>query len=182
MPRLFTGLEVPPQIAAELAILRGGVAGARWVEPDDYHVTLRFMGDIDHAAARDIASLLDHVRRPRLALTLAGLDIFGGDRPRAIVMKIAASKALSELQAEQERLARRIGLSPETRKFSPHVTLAWLRNVSPRQVAGYIASRGHIPSLSFTAHRFVLYSSRASTGGGPYLIEADYPLTLESAA
>jgi RNA 2',3'-cyclic 3'-phosphodiesterase len=181
MPRLFTGLEIPPEIATELAMLRGGVAGARWVEPENYHITLRFMGDIDYGAARDIASLLDQISRPQLTLTLAGLDTFGGDKPRAIVIRIAPCQALIELQAEQERLVRRVGLAPETRKFSPHVTLARLRNASARQVAGFLASRGRIPALRFSAQRFVLYSSRASTGGGPYVVEADYPLTPEGA-
>lgn len=176
MPRLFTGLEVPEAIATELSMLRGGVSGARWIEPENYHVTLRFMGDIDYAAARDVSSMLEHIERDPVTLTLAGLDTFGGDRPRAIVARIAPSKALVELQAEQERLIRRVGLAPETRKFIPHITLARLRNASPRQVASFIASRGHVPPVSFTADRFVLFSSRASTGGGPYLVEAEYPL------
>ena len=72
---------------------------------------------------------------------------------------------------------RQVGLLPETRKFTPHVTLARLKNASPIDVADYITTRGHFPKLAFTADRFVLYSSRASVGGGPYVIEAAYPLS-----
>ena len=54
MPRLFTGLEVPTSLAHELAMLRGGLSGARWIDEANYHITLRFVGDIDHATARDI--------------------------------------------------------------------------------------------------------------------------------
>jgi 2'-5' RNA ligase len=72
---------------------------------------------------------------------------------------------------------RQVGLAPETRKFTPHVTLARLKNVSSIDVADYIAMHGHFPKLTFAAERFVLYSSRASMGGGPYVIEAAYPLT-----
>ena len=52
MPRLFTGLELPGAVAGQLALMRGGVAGARWLEPEDYHITLRFIGDIDARTAR----------------------------------------------------------------------------------------------------------------------------------
>ncbi|MGC2075331.1 MAG: 2'-5' RNA ligase family protein, partial [Xanthobacteraceae bacterium] len=65
---------------------------------------------------------------------------------------------------------------PEGRKYTPHVTLARLRDSSSHQVAEYLAARGHYRSLSFAVARFVLFSSRASVGGGPYIVEEDYPL------
>jgi 2'-5' RNA ligase len=82
---------------------------------------------------------------------------------------------MSELQAEQERLMRRIGLKPETRKFTPHVTLARMRSGTAADVAAYLGRFGAFAPLSFTAPRFALYSARESTGGGPYVIEAAYP-------
>ena len=45
MPRLFTGIEIPDELRRLLAQLRGGLQGARWADPDDYHLTLRFVGD-----------------------------------------------------------------------------------------------------------------------------------------
>ena len=51
MPRLFTGLEIPPEIAERLSFFRGGLPGARWIEPSDYHITLRFLGEIDDVVA-----------------------------------------------------------------------------------------------------------------------------------
>ena len=74
---------------------------------------------------------------------------------------------------------RRVGVAPETRKFTPHVTLARLRRVRPRAVADYLASRGALAVEAFTAARFVLYSAREGSGGGPYVVEAAYPLELE---
>ncbi|MCP8939783.1 RNA 2',3'-cyclic phosphodiesterase [Alsobacter sp. SYSU M60028] len=177
MLRLFTGLEVPQDVAASLSIMKGGLAGARWIDETNYHVTLRFMGDIDESAARDVWSLLGDIRRRRpLTLTIEGLDVFGGDKPRALVARIAPTPALVELQAEQERLVRRIGLPPDKRKFTPHVTLARLRDTSPWHAADFLSARGRFPTRSFTADRFVLFSSRASVGGGPYVVEAAYPL------
>lgn len=176
MPRLFTALEVPPHVAESLSRLRGGIPGARWIDVENYHITLRFLGDVDDALARDAANALSFVQRQEFPLTLDQLDFFGGDKPRAIVVRAKAEPALLELQAEQERLMRRLGAPPEPRKFTPHVTLARLRGASPSSVAAYLGARGYFPPLRFTAERFVLMSSRDSVGGGPYIVEAEYEL------
>jgi len=176
MPRLFTALEIPRQIGESLAIMRGGLPGARWIDPENYHLTLRFIGDIDDALARDIAGLLGRVQRPPFELRLDGLASFGGRKPRALVASATPVAPLMELQAEHERLLQRLGLEPEGRKYTPHVTLARLRESSSRQVADYLATRAHYRSSAFEVSRFVLFSSRASVGGGPYVVEADYPL------
>ncbi len=63
MPRLFTGLEIPAASAAALASARGGVYGARWIEPSDYHITLRFVGDVEPRMAGDVAEALAEIRR-----------------------------------------------------------------------------------------------------------------------
>ena len=178
MPRLFTGFEVPTDIADQLAAVRGGLTGARWITPDHYHVTLRFYGDIDGATARDIDAMLALTDKPALRLTVTGLRIFGGERPRAIVAEIESTPDLLEMQAEQERLVRRLGLPPETRKYAPHITLARLRDVSAFQLAAFISEVGAVPKLTFTAERYVMFSSRDSVGGGPYIVEADYPLGM----
>jgi 2'-5' RNA ligase len=177
MPRLFTGLEIPTDIAQSLSMLRGGVPGARWIDPENYHVTLRFIGNVDDDVAVEVESLLSRTRpRNVFELRLDGLISFGGNKPRAVVATVASSPALMEAQAEQERLMQRIGLEPEGRKYTPHVTLARLRDASSRDVADYLSARGHFRSPSFKVPRFVLFSSRASTGGGPYIVEASYPL------
>ncbi len=176
MPRLFTALEVPPDIARQLSLLRGGLQGARWIDAENYHITLRFIGDVDKALARDIDEELLGVMRQPLAITIDELSTFGNERPRAIIARIKPSRALLELQAEHERLVRRAGVAPEARKFVPHITLARLRSVSPVAVAGFLASRGLFVSQEFVASRVVLFSSRDSVGGGPYVTEAAYPL------
>lgn len=177
MPRLFTGLEIPPDIAQMLALLRGGLPGARWVEPENYHVTLRFIGDVDPPTAREIASALGGVVRAPFTVRIDGLSTFGGRKPRALVATLTPSVALLEAQAEQERLMQRIGLAPEGRKYTPHVTLARLRDVSSRAAADYLTTRAFSGTPAFPVTRFVLFSARASTGGGPYVVEQGYPLT-----
>ena len=176
MPRLFTGLELPGAVAGQLALMRGGVVGASWVEPENYHITLRFIGDVDGDVARDIDETLSDVRKPKAPVRFEGLSWFGGGKPRAIVAKVRPEPALMDLQAEQERRLRRIGVEPETRRYTPHATLAYLRGVGQASVASYLAARGALLAESFTAERFVLYSARDGSGGGPYVVEAAYPL------
>jgi RNA 2',3'-cyclic 3'-phosphodiesterase len=176
MPRLFTALEIPPEIGQSLAMLRGGLPGARWIDPENYHLTLRFIGDVDGAVARDVASMLGSVSRQQFDLRLNGLSSFGGRKPRALVAAVETTPPLLDLQAEHARLLQRIGLEPEGRKYTPHVTLARLRETSSRQAADYLAVRQPYRSPAFRAVRFVLFSSRASVGGGPYVVEAAYPL------
>jgi len=176
MPRLFTGLEIPARVAGALASLRGGLTGARWIDAANYHVTLRFAGDINGRMADDFAHALDAVRRRTLELTIDALDVFGGDRPRALVALVKPTAQLTALQAEHESIARRAGMAPETRKFTPHVTLARLRGTPAEATAFFIASLGRFPVQRFSVSRFALFSSRASIGGGPYVVEAAYPL------
>jgi 2'-5' RNA ligase len=176
MPRLFTGLEIPSDVAADLAMLRGGVAGARWIDVENYHITLRFIGDVDDRTANEAAAILDEIQRPSFTVTLDSLSWSGADKPRAIVAKVKPSAPLVELQADQERRLRRVGIEPEPRKYTPHVTLARLYGGRQAAVASYLAERGALIADAFTAERFVLYSAREGSGGGPYVVEAAYPL------
>src|SRR5271169_4320878 len=104
MPRLFTALEIPRHVGQSLAMMRGGLPGARWIDPENYHLTLRFIGDIDDALARDIAGLLGRVQRAPFELRLDGLSSFGGRKPRALVASATAVAPLLDLHAEHERL------------------------------------------------------------------------------
>ena len=175
MPRLFTGVEIPPDVVQSLAMLRGGLPGARWIDPENYHLTLRFIGDVDDLIAHEVASMLGRVKRGAFDLHFEGLTSFGGRKPRAVVATVAPAQALLEVQSEHERLMQRIGLQPEGRKYTPHVTLARLRDSSSRDVAEFLAARGYFRTVAFPVSRFVLFSSRASVGGGPYVVEASYP-------
>ena len=156
--------------------MRGGISGARWLDAADYHITLRFIGDVDEPTALDVHSALERIRRPAFTVTLDGLGAFGGAKPRAIVATAKAAAPLIELQAEQERLMRRVGLPLETRKYTPHVTLARLRQTTPVAVANYLSMRAWLASRSFEVDHFTLFSARDAVGGGPYLAEATYPL------
>lgn len=177
MPRLFTGLEIPADVGFALSLKRGGLMGARWIDTENYHITLRFIGDVDGQTANDIVDGLDRLSHSlRFPIRLTHLGAFGGDKPRALFAGVEPSEALSRMQAAQERVLQRIGLTPEGRKFVPHVTLARLRGTGAEDVARFMAEAPRFEPLGFVPGRFVLYSSRDSVGGGPYVVEQAYPL------
>ena len=176
MPRLFIGLEVPEHVSLRLSCLRGGLQGARWVDPSDYHLTLRFIGDIDRRTARDIEDELSEIDAGPIEVKVTDLGVFGGDKPHTLFASIAPNRALTDLQGESERRLRRLGFPPEPRKFVPHVAIARLRSTSVLDLADYLQANGHVPQQGFTAERFALFSARESVGGGPYIVEAAYPL------
>ena len=176
MPRLFSAIEIPGEIADRLAGLRGGIDGARWVDPENYHITLRFIGDVDGTTAERFSEALAKVECASFALTLDGLGSFGRGRPRAVWAGVAPSTELAALNRNHEKAAVLAGLDAETRNFHPHVTLARMKRVKAKDVATYLSHNGAFLTGSFPVTRFVLYSSRASKGGGPYVVEQSYPL------
>jgi len=113
MPRLFTGLEIPAEIGQTLSNLRGGLPGARWIDPENYHVTLRFIGDIDGVAANEIASLLFRVNRKPFEVALQGLSSFGGRKPRAV----ACPTLPMPLTRSAGRITRKVSTSRRSVSF-----------------------------------------------------------------
>ena len=177
LPRLFTGLEIPAEVAFALSLKRGGLSGARWIDQENYHITLRFIGDVDGRTANDVFDGLDRLANSEaFKIRLNHLGAFGGDKPRALFAGVEVNAALVQLQAAQERVLQRLGLEPESRRFTPHVTLARLRGTNPIELAHFITNAGLFSPLEFKVKRFVLFSSRDSVGGGPYLVEQSYPL------
>jgi len=176
MPRLFSGLEIPREISDRLTMLKGGLESARWVDPDNYHITLRFVGDVDGATAERFSEALEQITAASFTLFLDGVGSFGRGRPRALWAGVGPSAPLMALANAHEQAALAAGLEPEGRNFHPHVTLARMRGGKASDVAKYLEHNGAFLSPSFTVTRFVLFSARESRGGGPYVVERAYSL------
>ncbi|MGV1753746.1 RNA 2',3'-cyclic phosphodiesterase [Agrobacterium sp. CG674] len=176
MPRLFTALEIPRNAAMSLSLLRGGLPGARWIDVENYHITLRFIGDIDGRTADEVVNRLDRIDRPEFQVNLTGIGSFGSKKPHSIWAGVSPSAEMNALQSEIERMCQRLGLPPDPRKFTPHVTLARLRHSRLDDVVHYLSGRGDFRTSSFNIGRFVLMSSKESVGGGPYIVEEAFPL------
>ena len=177
MPRLFTGLEIPQEVGLALSLKRGGLYGARWMDPENYHITLRFIGDVDHRTANEVTDALTGCRHSEALASGSTISDRSAATSRGRSMPGSRSTPpLTRLQAAQERVLQMLGLPPEGRKFTPHVSLARLRGTSAEEIARFIAMSGRFQPLEFPVGRFVLFSSKDSVGGGPYLVEQAYPL------
>ena len=176
MPRLFTGLELPATLTWDLAALQGGLPGARWIDPADFHITLAFAGDVPPSTARELAEMLSRLEKPRLSLRLIGLETFGSRKPTSIHARVMADPDLTALQAAHVSILRRLGVAVEKRRYQPHVTLARIARCRPVDIARFMERTGGVFTPPFPVERFVLYSARDSVGGGPYLAEETYRL------
>lgn len=176
MPRLFVALRLPEDIADHLDRLCEGLPGARWTEVDRFHLTLRFIGEVDHPTFYEIGEALMNVTMPPFELQLRGLGQFppeGGVRQLWIGM--APSDGLQRLKRQIDRAVSGAGIKPERRRFVAHVTLA--RFASPPLVdrlASWVARRSLYASQPFPVSGFSLLSSRLRADGAEHLVEADY--------
>ncbi|HAH10376.1 MAG TPA: RNA 2',3'-cyclic phosphodiesterase [Alphaproteobacteria bacterium] len=176
MIRLFVALDIPEAVSDRLSLLETGIPGARWTPSDNLHLTLRFIGEVNEATARDIDDVLSTIRSAQFALSLSGLDTFGGRRPHALFIKTRPSTELVHLQAKVDNALHRLGLTLEARKFVPHVTLARLRDVPEAKLAAFIQSANLFDTGPFPVDGFCLFSSELGEEGSTYFIERRYPL------
>jgi 2'-5' RNA ligase len=176
MIRLFVALEIPEAVRTRLTLIQGGVPGARWSTVDQFHLTLRFIGEVSENVAGDIDDVLAALRVPAFNLELAGVGKFGGKIPRALWADVRASAELLHLQKKIEAVLQRIGLPAEERKFTPHVTLARLRGSPREKVMDFLSHNGLFASGPFDVSNFALFSSRLGSSGSVYAIERRYAL------
>lgn len=176
MIRLFAAIEIPESIRMQLSLLQGGIPGARWTPVENLHLTLRFIGEVDHAVARDIDDVLADIREPAFTLSLKGVGEFGRKEGRALWAGVSNNEPLQHLAAKIESALQRMGLPAETRKYSPHVTLARLKDVPVGELQGFLSTHAMFKSPAFEVRQFALFSSQPSSKGSKYRIESVYPL------
>ena len=177
MLRLFVGIGFPPKLKLQLSLLCSGISEARWVDPGNFHLTLRFIGEISESVAADIDDALARIRARRFSLQLAGTGVFGGaDKPRSLWVGVERSPELIALHDKVERALVRVGLVPEPRKFSPHVTLARLHKPALDKLSGFLATHARFCAVPLAVEGFSLIASFQTKAGSIYEDQADYPL------
>ena len=175
--RLFAAIDIPDSVADRLVALQKGVKGAAWRPRENFHLTLRFFGEMDEDQADDLDGELSVILSDPFELQLKGAGSFGGADPRALWIGAAPCPALTALAERCETAARRAGLKPETRKFVPHVTLAYLKGAELDRVQAFVRRLALFESERFTLRHFSLYSSWTRRGeANIYQVEKDYPL------
>jgi 2'-5' RNA ligase len=175
MLRLFVGIGFPPALKLQLSLLRSGVSGAKWVDPGNFHLTLRFIGETDEAVAADIDDALARLRARRFTLQLVGTGVFG-DRPRSLWVGVERNPELVALRDKIEQALIRAGLPPEPRKFAPHVTLARLHNPALDKLSGFLAANARFRADPLPVEGFSLIASFQTKAGSVYEDQAEYPL------
>ena len=103
MARLFTGIEIPPELQDRIAMLRAPLPGVRWIDAEDLHLTLRFAGDIDNRTADELADRLAAIDISTFEMRLSGLGAFGGRDPRNLWVGVEAGPELEAPSFQGER-------------------------------------------------------------------------------
>ncbi|HEV2364339.1 MAG TPA: RNA 2',3'-cyclic phosphodiesterase [Caulobacteraceae bacterium] len=177
MIRLFAAVGIPEHARAPLEQLQHGLPGARWRPPESFHITLRYAGEVAESLADDLDAELAMVGADTLEIAFAGVGSFDDDgKTRSVWAGVRPNAALEHLAARCETGARRAGLRAVKRSFRPHITLAYLREVTPASVGRWITSHNLFAAPPFSVESFGLFSSRQTAEGSHYRLERDYPL------
>ena len=178
MIRLFAALSLPDDLRARLAALGGGIDGARWVGLENLHITLRYIGEVSEPVADEIVYALGAVRAEPFSVTLVGAGHFESrGRPRAVWVGVKESADLVALHDQINRALIRSGLPPEGRKYTPHITIGWLKDARHSRVPRWLETNGAFFAPAFEIFDFILYESRIGRKGSSYLPIVQYPLT-----
>lgn len=177
MPRLFIAVDLPETIRKNLVAMSFGIPGAKWVSPEQLHLTVRFIGDVDGALFRDIKNILDEVNFTLFSLQLRGVGYFPPrGAPRVLWIGLEKSEPLQLLRKKIDSRLLQVRVEPEGRKFSPHITLARLKNSPVQKIANFLSGNGLFSQEPFMVEDFKLYSSILSSKGAYHRVERIYPL------
>ncbi len=176
--RLFVAIDLPWELRERLALLAGrGIPGARWVPAENFHLTLRFIGEIQAWQAEEIDHAFAALRGRGFALTLAGVGTFSkAGRVTQLWVGVERNPMLDHLHAKIETTLQRVGLAPERRRFVPHVTLARLDNAVESRLAAFVQQHNLFRADPVAVAHFTLFSSRLGKEQAVYTAEAEYPL------
>jgi len=173
--RLFVALPLPAGVAAALARIQRGVPGARWVPPENMHLSLRFIGEADGAQFEDLVEALAEVTVPPFTLEVAGTGHFETKLlPTVLWARVRPSPELARLQGKVERACQLAGFPPERRAFAPHVTLARLGATDVRRVSAFLQRNSLFEAGQVPVDGFNLYSSHLGKGKPIYRVEVEY--------
>lgn len=177
MIRLFIAIDIPENIRREIQGMGRSIANARPVPEDQLHLTLKFIGEIENSRLPDICLALNGITQRQFSLCLRGVGTFPPrGTPRVLWAGVAPAANTVSLRNSIERTLSDIGIPRGKKKYTPHVTLARLRNSPVHQLQQFLAGNALFHSTDFTVENFLLYSSWLSSKGAIHTVEATYPL------
>jgi 2'-5' RNA ligase len=174
--RLFVAIRPPAPIRDALIDAMEGIEGARWLDEEALHLTLRFVGEVETPTANDLAARLARIDWPPFELRVAGVGAFERKgSPHTIWARVPPTGPLEGLRQKVERAGELAGLGRETRRFAPHITLARL-NRSAGSIGGWLTAWGDLAAGPWRVEDFVLYESHLGHEGAHYEAVAVHPL------
>lgn len=177
MIRLFVAIPLPDPVRDHLAGIRGGIPGITWTPPENLHLTLRFIGAVEEGLAREIDAALLTVRSPVFDVVVRDLGLFGKDhRVRVLWAGVDPSDGLRTLKGRVEAALRPLGLEPDTRKYTPHISLGSLKHPQEDRLRTFVETRNLDVRTAFQVRSMTLYSSFLTQNAPLYRAEAEYPL------
>jgi RNA 2',3'-cyclic 3'-phosphodiesterase len=173
VPRLFVAIDIPEELKPRLLALRTAALPARWVERERFHLTLRFIGEVDEASARAVDAALRGIDASRFTLTLERLGHF---RRHVLWVGVQSCPPLMSLQTQIEDAVRRAGSAGDEGRYVPHVKLARLRWPPRDRLRLFLNEHALFCAEPFEVEQFVLYESRRAKQGATHLRRAEYVL------
>lgn len=175
--RLFVGVEIPHDVAVDLYPLGRAIKGLDAQTPQNMHITLKFIGNVDPGLAGEIDQALSQVAFEPFDLQVSGLDMFASNRKvRIFWAGVKDQPALRTLANRVENALLALEECPDMdmRKFTPHITLGRNRDAARASIERAIVDHGDVSSRVFTVDRFCLYESHSTVDGPEFQIVAAY--------
>ena len=183
MIRAFVGIPVPADITRMLTGVQVGLEHGRLVPPENFHITLAFLGEHPEPVIEDVHTLLDRIHPEEIDLQIEGLGVFGGEKPRLLFAEVVPNKALSNLRKRVRTAAREAGIELEHGRYHPHVTLArfgsGLVGGDMLDLQRFLSARMARTKGAFIAKGFSLFESRLGSEAPHYSVLAEYGQTAE---
>lgn len=177
MIRLFTGLSLPENLRARIQLIQGGIPGACWTALENYHITLTFIGEVDESVAEEVDEALSSVRAEGFSLKLKGTGSFAqGSWPKVLWLGVEAAEKLSLLKEKTDHAMKKRGVEFDARKYTPHVTLAYLKEPDEQMLGDFMQANNLFASEPFAVKNFILYRSDLTKNGPSYVPLRSYAL------
>ncbi|WP_455466125.1 RNA 2',3'-cyclic phosphodiesterase [Bartonella sp. B39] len=177
MQRLFSALQIPPQTTEALISLQNGLPNAQWINPQNFHITLSFFGEVESSTMDALICAFDTIKLPPFVLQPRGFEVFGSEKaPHSLVVRIEPCETLNLLHEQMQSIRSSLNLTPDEKQFTPHITVARLLDIKPEDLPSYLSSQGDFSFPAFEVDHFVLLLSPSPSSDAPYIVRRSWIL------
>ncbi|WP_375656371.1 RNA 2',3'-cyclic phosphodiesterase [Bartonella sp. CM120XJJH] len=177
MSRLFSALQIPQHTTQQLVSLQNGLSKAQWINPQNFHVTLSFFGEVESSLADEIMHTFNTIELPSFTLQIKSFEVFGSEKtPHSLVVRIEPCEKLNLLHEKMKYIRNKLELKPDERQFIPHITLARIFDINLDDLSSYLSSQDDFFVPPFEVDHFVLFSSSSPSSESVYLVKGSWAL------